>query len=559
MFKRALQHHQREEIEKARLLYQEILVRMPAHFDARLLLGMIADREKAYEIAIEHWVIAVASDPVNADIHALMGNAYCALHRYNEALASYERALEIDAGNVAVLIGSALPAHKLGRNEEALARLDLALQRSADSVDALICRGNVLAALGRPLEAVPSFDRALQIDAQNAAALNNRGAALHAIGHVQDALDSFDRALQIEPRFRDAHCNKGLLLCDLQRCDEAMGSYQRALDIDPQYPKVQYNQSLCRLLTGDFEHGWRQYEWRWKLEPSRGKVCEFPQPLWLGAASLQGKTLLLHAEQGLGDTIQFCRYAELARDLGAHVILRVDRPLARLLKSLAGVVVVAPGEPLPPFDYHCPLMSLPFAFRTTLDTIPSPHRYLSSEPGKFNEWAARLGKWTKPRIGLVWSGGFRPEQPELWSVNERRNVKLAKLAALRNERYEFYSLQKGQSAESELTELKAISWDGPEIIDFSAQLLDFSDTAALIDHLDLVISVDTSTAHLAGALGTPTWILNRFDTCWRWLLERDDSAWYPSVRLFRQARYGDWDGVIQRLQEVLVRQFDGLG
>jgi hypothetical protein len=226
--------------------------------------------------------------------------------------------------------------------------------------------------------------------------------------------------------------------------------------------------------------------------------------------------------------------------------------LRRLLASLEGVAQwVVQGEALPPFDCHCPLMSLPLAFNTTLESIPCKNPYLSAGHERLEYWRDKLCERTKPRVGLVWSGGFRPNQPELWSVNDRRNIPLRGLAALRHSDIEFYSLQKGQPAEGELTALLQEGWDGPPLNDFTHELQDFEDTAALIEQLDLVISVDTSSAHLAGALGKPVWILNRFDTCWRWLAQRTDSPWYPTVRLYRQERRGDWDGVVQKMRHDL--------
>jgi hypothetical protein len=284
-------------------------------------------------------------------------------------------------------------------------------------------------------------------------------------------------------------------------------------------------------------------------------AADRPWPLWLGKESIAGRTILIHAEQGLGDTVQFCRYAKLLAERGASVILEVQAPLLKLLEGAEGVSrLIASGSEWPPdIDYQCPLMSLPLAFATTLASIPADVPYLSSNPEKVSFWREKLGERQKLRVGLVWSGGFRPEQPELWAVNSRRNIPLSKLAPLVHPEIEFYSLQKGQPAESELAELRAGGWEGPELVDFTGLLTDFSDTAALIECLDLVISVDTSIVHVAGALAKPVWVLNRFDTCWRWLLQRSDSPWYPTLRLFRQERPGDWDGVVERARTELLR------
>ena len=275
--------------------------------------------------------------------------------------------------------------------------------------------------------------------------------------------------------------------------------------------------------------------------------------MWLGDGTLAGKTILLHCEQGLGDSLQFCRYTTLVARLGARVVLEVPPALRNLFAALDGVAeLVVLGDPLPHFDCHCPLMSLPLAFGTTLTTIPADAPYLRADAAKVLRWRQRLGERRRPRVGLVWSGGFRPDQPELWAVNSRRNVPLSMLASLAGLALDFYSLQKGQPAEAELARLTASGWDGPHIADVSAELGDFSDTAALIEALDLVVSVDTSTAHLTGALGKPVWILNRFDTCWRWLLDRTDSPWYPTARLYRQPTAGDWGAVLAQVRADLA-------
>jgi hypothetical protein len=306
--------------------------------------------------------------------------------------------------------------------------------------------------------------------------------------------------------------------------------------------------------VGNYPQGWADYEWRWKDQ--QGWIIKekrnFPQPLWLGETSLAGKSILLQSEQGYGDTIQFCRYAPLVAALGARVMLEVPKALLGLLQSLEGVAqLMVHGEPLPPFDCYCPLLSLPLAMNTLLSDVPARVPYLKPSEAHSRRWQNRLGDRRGPRVGLVWSGGFRPGRPELWSVNDRRNIPLAKFAALKHPGIEYYSLQKGQPAESELEELAAHDWDGPHIKDFTSEIDDFADAAGLIEQLDLVISVDTATAHLAGALGKPVWILNRYDTCWRWLLDRDDSPWYPTVRLYRQERPGDWESVLRRVSSDL--------
>jgi len=298
-------------------------------------------------------------------------------------------------------------------------------------------------------------------------------------------------------------------------------------------------------LAGRFEEGWKEYEWRWKTKLLSGDAGRFSAPTW-GGEAIGDRVILLHAEQGLGDTLQFCRYAPLIA-AGARVVLEVQAPLTRLLSQLPGIAaIVARGDGLPPFDLHCPLLSLAGVVGTTLDTIPAEAPYLAADPALAADWRDRLAGLGGLRTGLVWAGGRRLDA-NLAAVDRRRSIALDTMSPLGEvSGVTFISLQKGDpSAQA------AHPPAGMALYDFTADLHDFADTAALIDNLDLVISVDTSVVHLAGALGKPVWLLNRFDTCWRWLLDRDDSPWYPQLRQFRQPSPGDWKSVISGVGDAL--------
>ena len=328
----------------------------------------------------------------------------------------------------------------------------------------------------------------------------------------------------------------------LYRWDEALASYDQAIAIDPSYADAQYNRALLQLFLGDFTNGWKGYEWRWK-NASRlaiGEAREFQRPLWLGRDSIAGKRLLLYSEAGLGDTLQFCRYATRCATLGASVILQVQAPLVELLSGLEGVDRVLPeGAALPEFDFQCPLMSMPLAFNTQLETVPSCARYLASDKTKFARWMAELGKYSRPRIGLAWSGN--PKN----TIDHSRSIRLADLIAQLPPQFHYFRLQR-QVRSADQAALSSSS-----IISFPEELLDFANTAALCECLDLVISVDTSVAHLSGALGQRTWVLLPYVPDWRWLRDRDDSPWYPSLKLFRQSSAGDWNHVLNRLASDL--------
>jgi hypothetical protein len=332
----------------------------------------------------------------------------------------------------------------------------------------------------------------------------------------------------------------------------ARAGYDAALALDGSSRNARFGRATVNLLTGDFERGWPEFECRESntLDPSFRDLMLFLR----SRESLAGKTILLRSEGGFGDVIQFCRYVTLLAESGGHIVLEAPRPLMSLLGSLKGAVqLFAQGEPLPASDFQCSLMSLPLAFGTTLASIPAGIPYVWVGERRQREWQARCGPRLRPRVGVVWSGGRDSHRSGYTPHKNRRNAPLSQFAVLRTEEIEFFSLQKGQSAEAELAQMKASKWDGPDLIDLTRAIDDFEDTAALILQLDLVISVDTSVAHLAGALGKPVWILNRFDSCWRWLLDRGDSPWYPTARLFRQERPGEWDAVFARVRDELLR------
>jgi hypothetical protein len=330
---------------------------------------------------------------------------------------------------------------------------------------------------------------------------------------------------------------------------DALDSYDRALSLRPDFADAHYNEAICRLLLGDFKRGWQKHEWRWATAQLQNAKRNFPQPLWLGSQEIKGRTILLHAEQGLGDTIQFCRYAPLLAERGANVILEVQKPLRELVTTLGGAMrVTSRGDPLPAFDLHCPLLSLPLACETRLETIPSQTPYLSAVESKTRAWQARLGAHERPRVGLVWAGSPRKELPGANRIDSQRSIAFDQLAPLFEiAACEFYSLHKGDDA---LEQLRASAWRHA-VVDRTDELQNFSDSAALIENLDLIISVDTSVAHLAGALGKPLWLLNRYNTCWRWLADREDSPWYPTARLFRQDATREWTLVMARVAAAL--------
>ena len=541
---------------RAELLCRKVLEAQPGHFEAMNLLGFVLAQTNRIAEAAEWLGRAVAENPIDVAAQSNRGLMLQQLGQLEEALACYDQALKIDANHAGTHSNRGHVLRLLGRLDEALESCDRAIALDPKLPDAQLNRGTALQALGRLSEALASYEGVLELDPGSSLAHNNCGAVLQKLGRPHEARTSYQRAVEIDPNLADAHNNLGALLREMMQPDAAIACFDRAIAARPDYAEAYWNKSLALLSLGDFAAGWPLYEWRWKQEKGKRARRGLTQPLWLGDHTIAGKTILLYAEQGLGDTIQFCRYAKQVADLGARVVLEVPESLLSVMATLEGIAqLVRLGDPLPPFDCQCPLMSLPLALRSELATIPAPPAYLAPDAAKTRVWRAKLGEKRKPRVGVVWSGGFRPDQPELWDVNARRNLDASKLAQLRDVRVDFYSLQKGEPAASDLARLEAAHWNGPAIIDFTANLHDFSDTAALVANLDLVISVDTSIAHLVGALGKPIWVLNRFDTCWRWLIGRTDSPWYPTARIYTQARPGDWDAVLAKVRADLEVRF----
>jgi tetratricopeptide (TPR) repeat protein len=521
----------------------------PDYAEAHSSRGLVLCHLLRFDEALASSDRALALRPNFADAHCNRGLALKELKRFDEALESYDRAIALRGDFAEAHSNRGNVLRELKRLDEALASCDRAIALRADFAEAHCARGNVLLSLKHFAEALRSYDRAIALRPGLAEAHCNRGIALLDIDRPEEALASYDRAVELQPDFAVALYNRAIALEAMDRFEEALQSYERSARIKPDHAEVHVNEALCRLLLGDFERGWEKYEWRWATAHLRDHKRTFPQPQWLGADEIAGKTVLLHAEQGLGDTVQFARYVPGIAARGARVVLEVQAPLRSLLTSLPGAAqVIAAGDPLPDFDLHSPLLSLPFVLRTRLDSIPAATPYLAAPTDKVNSWRDRLGQHTKPRIGLVWAGNPRKELPNLNLIDRQRSVAFETLVPLLAvTACSFYSLQKGDDA---VKQLRNSAWRD-HVIDFTDELHDFSDTAALIENLDLVVAVDTSVLHLAGALAKPVWLLNRYNTCWRWLRDRDDSPWYPGLRQFRQDASRDWDQVVRRVADAL--------
>jgi tetratricopeptide (TPR) repeat protein len=497
---------------------------------------------KRPEEALQAHDRALQLQPDFAQAWANRGNVLRDLGRSADAVQSYAQAIAYQPAFPSALHGLGLAQGDLGRWEEALGSFDKAIAQKPAFAVAYLDRGNALRELDRLDDALESYGLALRHDPGYAQAWSNRGVVLKHQGRMTEALQSYRKALELKPNFVDAMVNCSTLLKEMLRLDESMAMNQNALALDPASSGAHLNLAICQLLSGDLPTGFSHFEWRWKTDQLRDNLRPFTQPLWLGQELPTGSTVLLHAEQGLGDTLQFCRYARLVADCGLRVVLEVQPPLVEILRTVEGVsAVVARGEPLPAFDAQCPLMSLPLALKTALNTIPARDGYLHADTHKLNLWQQRLGEHSRTRVGLVWSG--RPEHKN----DHNRSMALADFAGALDTRFEYHCLQK----EIRAADLVTLESRGGIAV-WRDALESFADTAALVECMDLVVAVDTSVAHLAAALGKPVWLLLPFSPDWRWLLERDDTPWYPSMRLFRQTATGDWSDVLSRVREALA-------
>jgi len=515
-------------------LYRAILLSVPDHFNALHLLGVALAQLGNRPAAIISIEKALTIRPNDAVANTNMALVLRDSQRPAEALVYFDRTLRLDPSDVVALNTRGTVLMDLQRPIEALASFEAVLAIAPDHPDALNNKGAVLLKLKRPNDALETYDRALGQHPSHLSMLVNRGLALWDLGRPKDALASYDRALRIDPDYFDALCNRARMLRELHRLDAAIATIDRILHLQPHSAEFRFSSATYRLLNGDFELGWREYESRWEFAQLKGTRPDFGRPYWLGKEVLAGKSILLMWEQGFGDTIQFCRFVKPLAERGAKVVLRVQPQFKSLLAGLDGVdISIADGDPIPDTDFQTPLMSLPLA----MGAIPSQSGYIRCGSDRVAKWAEILGPRRRPRIGLAWFGN-----PSYLRDGER-SIPLAALSALTAHSCEFVSLHRDTRPEAH----------HPAIATFHDALHDFHDTAALIHHLDLVISVDTAIAHLAAALGRPTWIALPFVPDWRWLLDRPDSPWYPTVRLFRQPARGDWSGAIQAIRLALDR------
>jgi len=577
LIQQGLALHQQGNLREAQLMYEQAISMSPNNCDALHFLGILFAQTGQFIKAVDFLTKALQINPNNATYYSNYGNVLQELENLDEALASYDRAVQINSDYAEAHFNRSITLQKLERLDEAIESYDRVISINSDFADAHFNRGiclqeikrldeaiesydrvisinptfveayfnygNTLRELKRFEEAIANYEKAIEIEPNYAEAYLNCGNVFREIKRLDKAISNFEKIIAINPNYAEAYLNYGLILEEFKRFDEAIANYEKAIAIKPDFAAAHWNLSLCNLLTGNFQDGWQSYEWRWmnKEALSFQDKRNFSQPLWINGETLTDKIILIYAEQGLGDTIQFCRYLPEVALQSKKVIFEVQRNLVKLLNNLGNnIQIIAKGDNLPSFDVRYPLLSLPLAFKTELHTIPPIPKSITSDLQKQTKWKTILGIKTSLRVGLAWSGN------SLHKNDHNRSLSLSQLLPYLPSNIDYVCLQNElRDGDKELLEQHC------EIKYFGHLLEDFTDTAELCELMDIVVSVDTSVAHLSGMLGKPTWVLISFIPDWRWLLDRDDNPWYPSAKLYRQEKAGDWKSVLEKVKNDL--------
>ncbi len=539
----ALKHHQAGNLRQAEAIYRQVLAVEPANAQALHYLGVAELQQGQTAAAVEHIQRACQLDPHNATYHGNLGSAYGTMGRFDLAAESLRTALRCDPNFADALNNLGAALSKLGKHDEAVASIRRAVKLRPNMVAAHVNLGNILQEQNKLEEAIASYRQALRLEPNSADARYNLALAQGKRGEYALAEENYRHALRSNPRHADALNNLGNSLREQGKFDESLASYEASLALSPELAQARKNRGMAWLRMGDWSRGWGEYEWRWRCDdcPPHG----FKKPLWDGSP-LEGRTILLHTEQGLGDAIQFVRYAPLVKGRGGRVILQCQPALMRLFAHVAGVDQLVPrGERLPEYDVYAPLLSLPHLLGAHDPSQAASVPYLSADPQLREYWQRELAAFEGRKIGINWQGNPGHPKDVQRSLPLVHFLRLAQAPGVR-----LLSLQKNVGVE-QLRQLK----DPDSVVDLGSRLDEdhgaFMDTAAVLESLDLLITSDTAVAHLAGALGVKVWVVLPFSPDWRWMLNREDSPWYPSMRLFRQRRPGDWPEVFERIAHEL--------
>jgi tetratricopeptide (TPR) repeat protein len=574
----AIQHHNAGRLREAEAIYRQILTAQPNHPDALHLLGVLANQGGQLDIAIDLIRRAIAIKPTTPEyfsnlgnalrekglldqaidahraglrlkpdfavIHYNLGNALRLAGRSDEALASYREAVRLEPRIAGMRNSLAVILREKGALAEAEAEYCEAIRLDPKFLVGHLNLGILLREIGKLDESITACREAIRLNPNFAEAHYNLGVALYDQEKLDLASVAFREAIRLKPDYCDAHNNLANVMADSRRPAEAIAGYREALRHQPDYAEIHWNLALNLLLQGDFAEGWQEYGWLSRCKEFRSPNWNLPQPTWDGR-ELNGQTILLHAEQGFGDAIQFVRYVPHIAQRGGKVVIQCQRELAELFRATPDLGrIITTDEPRPPFDTHCSLIELPMIFRSDERSIPASVPYLRVDESLLESWRQRVAALPgRLRVGLAWAGN------PVHKRDRKRSMQLAQFQSLAsNPEITFVSLQKGAAAEQGQSAPAGIT-----LVDFTAELPDFHQTAALISNLDLVIAVDTAVVHLAGALGKRVWLLIPAVPDWRWLLDRSDSPWYPTLRIFRQKESGDWDSAVRAIAEAIKK------
>ncbi len=519
----------------------------PSHTEALLQLGILLEESQRFKEALAFYQALLASQPDH--FIALCNSANCLQHleQFDEALSYYEKALTISPDHAVALSNLGVVYHKLERFDKAILCFEKGIRSNPQSAELFLNAGVSILKSRQPTKALTHFEKAISLRSGYLEAHLNKAIALEEFQRYPEACESLTQAISASPQAALAYATRAYFFAKQNRLTEAIADLEKAICLQPEDVPTHVLLAVVSLLSGDYARGWQESEWRWKRKENAPVQRNLPGKLWLGTESLEGKTLFVHFEQGLGDSIQFCRLLSLLQGKAGKVVFEVQGSLLPLLADLPGThQTIAHGDPIPPYDFFCPLMSLPLAFRIDLSNLPAPQSYLHACPHLLRTWQQRLGPKKRPRVGLAWSGN--PQHPD----DANRSASLQSLLPWLPAELEWIVIQKEIRPEDQAF---LQNWEGVRL--FPEELTNFSQTAALLSCLDLVLTVDTSLAHLGGALGIPTWIMVPFFPDWRWLLHRTDSPWYPSVRLYRQLAFGDWKSLFEPLQRDLQQLAHG--
>jgi len=533
----ALEYHRNGNLAQAEILYKKILKKQPDNVDILHMLGVICSAKGDFDSAIRLIKKALNIKPSNYHAFYNLANIYRDNKRYNEAIDCYQKAIDYYPDFVDALYNLGILYQEIGRLNDAIECYKKAIQTNPGLFNLHFNLGNALYDKGFIEEAIKSYRNAIRLSPDFTAAYYNLANIFKERDQNDEAIAFYKKALQLDPGNIDVYHNIGILLHNRGLIEEAIRYYKKAISLNYNLAEIHFDLAFALLSIGNFEEGWREYQWRRKL---KSHSINFAEPEWEGITN-EGR-LLLYEEQGYGDTIQFARYCDIVSNKGIKVILLCSEPLKSIMKNVNGITEVYNyKEQLPEFDFHCPLSKLPLIFRTDLDNIPSNIPYISITPDLFSFWKNKINSERHFKVGLAWAGNPEHRNDKNRSFPFEKYLPLFSLKNIK-----FYSLQIGPSSLRKINKPEGI-----DIIDLTEDIKDFSDTAALIENLDLVISVDTAIVHLAGALGKKVWTLLPFSPDWRWMLNRDDSPWYPTMKLFRQTKSGDWDTVIKMVYSEL--------